>query len=111
MGASEGSRRHNPVTHTGRTGRVAVLPAVIGPSQPCSDRGANVGPYSHPSPIRISREVWRTAPYARFRLDDCWQRRCRSLDNLKRGVPPADACTLAGKDRTARVCLEPGKLT
>jgi hypothetical protein len=30
---------------------------------------------------------------------------------FRKEVPPADACTLAGKVRTARVCLEPGKLT
>lgn len=66
--------------------------------------------------------LWASAPYARFSADeflakvvrDRMSRTARrSQPDLRgdypRGVPLADACTLATKRRSASVCLEPGQ--
>ena len=66
--------------------------------------------------------LWASAPYARFSADEFLAKVVRdrmsrtvrrSQPDLRgdypRGVPLADACTLATKRRSASVCLEPGQ--
>ncbi|HVY80966.1 MAG TPA: S8 family serine peptidase [Steroidobacteraceae bacterium] len=66
--------------------------------------------------------IWSSPRYARFGTDEFLSQvvRDRMLQTPRRsqpdllgryptGVPLADACTLATKGRTARVCLEPGQ--
>jgi subtilisin family serine protease len=66
--------------------------------------------------------LWSSKPYARFSADEFLDQvvRDRMLKTPRRsqpdllgryptGVPLADACTLAAKEKTARVCLEPGQ--
>ena len=66
--------------------------------------------------------LWSSPRYARFSLDEFLTQvvRDRMLKTPRRsqpdllgryptGVPLADACTLATKEKTARVCLEPGQ--
>ncbi len=66
--------------------------------------------------------IWSSPGYARFSADDFLAKvvRARMLETPRRsqpdllgrypgGVPLADACTLAAKEKTARVCLEPGQ--
>jgi subtilisin family serine protease len=66
--------------------------------------------------------LWSSRPYARFSADEFLDQvvRDRMLKTPRRsqpdllgryptGVPLADACTLAAKEKTARVCLEPGQ--
>jgi subtilisin family serine protease len=66
--------------------------------------------------------IWSSPGYARFSPDEFLAKvvRARMLETPRRsqpdllgrypgGVPLADACTLAGKEKTARVCLEPGQ--
>jgi hypothetical protein len=65
--------------------------------------------------------LWSSSPYARFSPDDFLAKVVRgrmshtprrSQPDLRgdypKGVPLADACTLAIKGKSARVCLEPG---
>jgi subtilisin family serine protease len=66
--------------------------------------------------------LWSSAPYARLSADEFMAKVVqdrmsrtarRSQPDLRgdypRGVPLADACTLANKRRSASVCLEPGQ--
>lgn len=66
--------------------------------------------------------LWSSTPYAKFSADEFLTQvvRERMLQTPRRsqpdllgryptGVPLADACTLAAKEKTARVCLEPGQ--
>jgi subtilisin family serine protease len=66
--------------------------------------------------------LWSSPRYARFSADEFVTQvvRARMLETPRRsqpdllgryptGVPLADACTLAAKEKTARVCLEPGQ--
>jgi subtilisin family serine protease len=66
--------------------------------------------------------IWSSPRYAQFTPDEFLARvvRARMLETPRRsqpdllgrypaGVPLADACTLAAKGKTARVCLEPGQ--
>jgi subtilase family protein len=66
--------------------------------------------------------LWASAPYARLSADEFMAKVVRdrmsrtsrrSQPDLRgdypRGVPLADACTLADKRRSAKVCLEPGQ--
>ena len=66
--------------------------------------------------------LWASAPYARLSADEFLAKVVRdgmsrstrrSQPDLRgdypRGVPLADACTLATKRRSANVCLEPGQ--
>jgi subtilisin family serine protease len=96
-----------------------VLGASAGPARYRIERGSS---NSTAILAGLLAGLWSSVPYARLSVDEFLTQvvRDRMLETPRRsqpdllgryptGVPLADACTLATKEKTALVCLEPGQ--